>query len=86
MSLACGWRWPTGALLINRNMPEPIVRDNLAASRLRRLDIPDSSGGFYSLEAIYRTDTPPGPAAAALANRRNRLWPQRERALRSAGT
>jgi DNA-binding transcriptional LysR family regulator len=51
------------------NMPEPIVRDDLAAGRLQCLDLPDSSGGFYALEAIYRTDTPPGPAAAWMIQR-----------------
>jgi len=48
------------------NMPEPMVRDDLAAGRLRRLDLPEWSGGFYAMQAIYRTDTPPGPAAAWL--------------------
>ena len=47
------------------NMPEPIVREDLAAGRLKRLDLPDATGGLYSLEAIYRTDRPPGPAASA---------------------
>jgi DNA-binding transcriptional LysR family regulator len=51
------------------NMPEPIVRGDLAAGRLKRLDVPDSTGGFYSLEAIYRTDRPPGPAAAWMIQR-----------------
>jgi DNA-binding transcriptional LysR family regulator len=51
------------------NMPEPILRDDLAASRLKRLDLPDSTGGFYALEAMYRTDRPPGPAAAWMIER-----------------
>jgi DNA-binding transcriptional LysR family regulator len=46
------------------NMPEPMVRDDLAAGRLRLLDLPEWSGGFYAMQAIHRTDTPPGPAAA----------------------
>ncbi len=46
------------------NMPEPMVHADLAAGRLRRLDIPEWSGGFYAFHAIHRTDTPPGPAAA----------------------
>ncbi len=46
------------------NMPEPMVRDDLAAGRLNRLDLSEWSGGFYAFHAIYRTDTPPGPAAA----------------------
>ena len=48
------------------NMPEPMVRDDLAAGRLRWLDLPEWLGGFYALHAIHRTDTPPGPAAAWL--------------------
>jgi DNA-binding transcriptional LysR family regulator len=51
------------------NMPEPMVRDDLAAGRLRRLDLPEQSGGFYALHAIHRTDTPPRPAAAWLIHR-----------------
>ena len=46
------------------NMPEPMVRDDVAAGRLKRLDLSEWSGGFYAFHAIYRTDTPPGPAAA----------------------
>jgi DNA-binding transcriptional LysR family regulator len=46
------------------NMPEPMVHDDLAAGRLKQLDIPEWSGGFYALHAIHRTDTPPRPAAA----------------------
>lgn len=48
------------------NMPEPMVQDDLAAGRLKRLDFPEWLGGFYPLHAIHRTDTPPGPAAAWL--------------------
>ena len=46
------------------NMPEPMVHDDLAAGRLKHLDLSEWSGGFYAFHAIYRTDTPPGPAAA----------------------
>ena len=42
------------------------VRDDLAAGRLKRLDLSEWTGGFYAFHAIYRTDTPPGPAAAWL--------------------
>jgi DNA-binding transcriptional LysR family regulator len=48
------------------NMPEPMVQDDLAAGRLKRLDLPEWLGGFYALHAIHRTDTPPGPAAGWL--------------------
>ena len=47
------------------NMPEPMVRDDLSTGRLKRLDLSEWSGGFYAFHAIYRTDTPPGPAAAS---------------------
>jgi DNA-binding transcriptional LysR family regulator len=46
------------------NMPEPMVRDDLAAGRLQLLDLPEWTGGVYAMQAIHRTDTPPGPAAA----------------------
>jgi DNA-binding transcriptional LysR family regulator len=51
------------------NMPEPMVRGDLAAGRLVRLNLADWRGGFYTLQAIHRTDTPPGPAAAWLIQR-----------------
>src|SRR5882757_8351371 len=51
------------------NMPEPMVRDDLAAGRLKRLDLPERSGGFYALHAIHRTDTPPRPAAVWMIHR-----------------
>jgi DNA-binding transcriptional LysR family regulator len=50
-------------------MPEPAVRADLAAARLVRLDLPELRGGAYLLQAIYRTDSPPGPAAAWLIER-----------------
>jgi DNA-binding transcriptional LysR family regulator len=50
-------------------MPEPVVHDDLASGRLVRLDLPDIRGGFYPLQAIYRADSPPGPAAAWLIQR-----------------
>ena len=50
-------------------MPVPSVRDDLASGRLVRLDLPDVRGGFYALQAIYRADSPPGPAAAWLIQR-----------------
>jgi DNA-binding transcriptional LysR family regulator len=51
------------------NMPEPMVRDDLAAGRLKRLELPEWAGSPYPFQAIYRTDTPPGPAAAWLIKR-----------------
>lgn len=51
------------------NMPEPMVRDDLAAGRLRRLDMPELIEAAYPLNAIYRSDTPPGSATAFLIER-----------------
>lgn len=51
------------------NMPVPMVADDLAAGRLVHLDMAETKGGDYVLEAIYRTDTPPGPAASWLIAR-----------------
>ena len=50
-------------------MPEPMVRDDLASGCLVRLRLPDVPGGSYPLQAIYRADSPPGPAAAWLVQR-----------------
>ena len=51
------------------NMPEPSVREDIAAGRLVRLELPEARSGAYSFQAMYRTDTPPGPAAAWLIQR-----------------
>ncbi len=51
------------------NMPEPMVRDDLKAGRLVRLKLPEWQIGEYALHAIYRTDNPPGPAAAWMIQR-----------------
>ena len=50
-------------------MPEPMVREDLEAERLVRLDMPEYKDGFIRLHAIYRTDTPPGPAGSWLISR-----------------
>ena len=47
-------------------MPEPMVREDLKRGQLVRLDMPEYKNGFIRLHAIYRTDTPPGPAGAWL--------------------
>jgi DNA-binding transcriptional LysR family regulator len=51
------------------HMPEPLVRADIAAGRLVRLALPETKGGDYGLQAIYRPDSPPGPAAAWLIQR-----------------
>src|SRR5262245_43775102 len=50
-------------------MPEPMARDDIERGRLVRLDMPEYKDGFLRLHAIYRTDTPPGPAGAWLIDR-----------------
>ncbi|MDB5445008.1 MAG: LysR family transcriptional regulator, partial [Phenylobacterium sp.] len=47
-------------------MPVPMVQEDLQAGRLVRLDMPDAPGGDYPLQAIYRSDSPPGPAGRFL--------------------
>ena len=51
------------------NMPEPSVQADLAAGRLVQLELPEARSGRYSFQAMYRTDQPPGPAAAWLIQR-----------------
>lgn len=50
-------------------MPLAMVKDDLAAGVLKQLDIPEIAPFDYPLDAIYRTDTPPGPAATWLIER-----------------
>ena len=50
-------------------MPFARVKDDLAKGVLVQLDIPDLAPFDYPLDAIYRVDTPPGPAAAWLIDR-----------------
>ena len=47
-------------------MPLPMVEDDLASGALVRLHLPDHAGGRYGLSAIWRRESPPGPAAAWL--------------------
>jgi DNA-binding transcriptional LysR family regulator len=50
-------------------MPESAVRADIEAGRLVALDLPDWQAVTYGLSALYRTDTPPGPAATWLIDR-----------------
>jgi DNA-binding transcriptional LysR family regulator len=50
-------------------MPEPIVRADIESGRLVRLNLPDWRGGEYTMQAIHKTDTPPGPAGRWLIER-----------------
>nr|WP_249789142.1 LysR family transcriptional regulator [Bradyrhizobium sp. BRP19] len=51
------------------NMPEPMIREDLERGLLVHLDMPDSIGGDYVMHAVYRADSPPGPAASWLIER-----------------
>ena len=51
------------------NMPEFIVRDDIASGRLVPLDIETQPGHHYVLMAVHRSDEPPGPAAVWLLDR-----------------
>jgi DNA-binding transcriptional LysR family regulator len=51
------------------NMPVPMVQSDLDEGRLVELDMPDCKGGTYTFDAIYRTDSPPGPAGQWLIKR-----------------
>lgn len=51
------------------NMPLPMIEEDLALGRLVRLDLPDMASGAYRFDAIYRADTPPGPAGSWLIAR-----------------
>jgi DNA-binding transcriptional LysR family regulator len=48
------------------NMPVPMIKEDLANGRLVILNMPDNISADYVMDAIYRTDTPPGPAGAWL--------------------
>src|SRR5262245_57293922 len=50
-------------------MPEPMVREDNEKGRLVQLDMREFKDGFLRLHAIYRTDTPPGPAGFWLIDR-----------------
>jgi DNA-binding transcriptional LysR family regulator len=50
-------------------MPEPMVREDVDKGRLVHLDMPELKSGSVRLYAIYRTDTPPGPAGSWLIDR-----------------
>jgi DNA-binding transcriptional LysR family regulator len=50
-------------------MPEPTVREDVEARRLVHIDMPEATSVSVPLFAIYRTDTPPGPAGSWLIAR-----------------
>jgi len=50
-------------------MPEPIVRADIKAGRLVRLNLRDWRGGEYVMQAVYKIDSPLGPAGQWLIER-----------------
>jgi hypothetical protein len=50
-------------------MPEPTVRADIESGKLVRLKLPEWRGGEYTLQAIHKIDTPPGPAGRWLIER-----------------
>jgi DNA-binding transcriptional LysR family regulator len=50
-------------------MPEPSVRADLEAGRLVKLKLRNWRGGEYTLSAVHKIDTPPGPAGRWLIER-----------------
>ena len=51
------------------NMPKPMVNDDLKRGRLVELNIETPSELVYPFHTVYRSDTPPGPAASWLMER-----------------
>ncbi len=50
-------------------MPEPMVRGDIEAGRLVRLNLLDWRGGEYLMQVVHKADTPPGPAGRWLIER-----------------
>ena len=51
------------------NMPKPMVNDDLKRGRLVQLHIEAATEMTYPFHTVYRSDTPPGPAASWLMER-----------------
>jgi DNA-binding transcriptional LysR family regulator len=65
------------------NMPESMIRADVAAGRLVALDIENRPSHRYGLWALHRSDRPPGPAARWLLDRLS--GPSADADLGSAG-
>jgi DNA-binding transcriptional LysR family regulator len=50
-------------------LPEPMVRADIEAGRLVRLELEDYRGGDYTLHVVHKVETPPGPAGQWLIER-----------------
>ncbi len=59
-------------------MPEPMVRADIEARRLVRLNLRDWRGGEYVMQLVHKADTPPGPAGRWLIERLVTLSADRE--------
>jgi DNA-binding transcriptional LysR family regulator len=51
------------------NMPKPMVSDDLKRGRLVELQVETHAQEAYPFHTVYRSDTPPGPAASWLMER-----------------
>lgn len=51
------------------NMPRDMVQADIDNGKLVELDLPDYRAGNYALSALWRRDTPPGPATRWLLER-----------------
>jgi len=51
------------------NMPKPMVNEDLKRGRLVELKIETLNEGAYPFHTVYRSNTPPGPAASWLMER-----------------
>lgn len=56
------------------SMPRHLVREDLAKGTLVELRLPEQPGIDYALLALWRRDTPPGPAATWVLNELPRLF------------
>jgi DNA-binding transcriptional LysR family regulator len=61
-------------------MPFPMVQEDLDSGSLVRLDPPGALAFTYGFEAIYRSDSPPGPAGSWLIERfRGQVTPEQKK-------
>ena len=60
------------------NMPRPMVEDDLRTGKLVKLAMPDETGVSYRMSGIYRSDSPPGPAATWLLERFVKVGQERQ--------
>lgn len=56
------------------SMPRHLVREDIASGALIELALPEQPANDYTLVALWRRDTPPGPAATWVLNELPRLF------------